>query len=132
MKRLGRIRRNLTPHPARSLRLKKALQHPQHRPMCRSIDVVYRRQFTICHTHVHMWLVYRRLIGGVGHAREAIYHPDEEKSITFQRHPSGPSPSSLSLSPAALAVRDLRASRYLTPLRHMNHVHYVWWVRQVI
>ena len=71
-----------------------------------------RRQVTICHNAHAVGLPYRRLIGG-GRARargrgraragEAIYHPDEEKSITFQRHLSSP----LSPSPA-LAARDLR------------------------
>ena len=58
-------------------------------------------QVIICHnaerTHAHVRLVYRRLIGAAGCTGEcggtgrAINHPDEEKSITFQRHP----PSSL-------------------------------------
>ena len=58
--------------------------------------------------------------GECGGQGRAIYHPDEEKSITFQRHP--PSPLH-----RAREARDLRESRYLTPtpLRH-SHVHYIW------
>ena len=64
-----------------------------------------RRQVTICHNaRARARLVYRgatidwrgrtraRRAGGRAGVRagEAIYHPDEEKSITFQRHLSPP------------------------------------------
>ena len=55
---------------------------------------VARSPYVTTHVHARGWFTdERRLIGGAGHARapgEAIYHPDEEKSITFQRHLSPP------------------------------------------